>query len=117
MTNLNSTEALTLIEKFKNRLYELRREKNISALELGNNIGVKKSTIYSWEHGVNFPNNETLIKLAEFFDVTTDFLLGKTDENQRNNYMVAFDSELEDLSDDQKQMIKNLIDTFRKGNK
>lgn len=108
---------ITSIDKFKYRLRDLRREKNVGAPDLGKAIGVNKNTIYSWEHGVNFPNNETLIKLAEFFDVTTDFLLGKTDENQRNNYMVALDSELEDLSDDQKQMIKNLIDTFRKGNK
>jgi transcriptional regulator with XRE-family HTH domain len=108
---------ITSIDKFKYRLRDLRREKNVGAPDLGKAIGVNKNTIYSWEHGVNFPNNDTLIKLAEFFCVTTDYLLGKSNYKQNTGYLVAFDSELEDLSDDQKQMIKNLIDTFRKGNK
>ena len=43
---------------------DLRREKNVRAPDLGKTISVNKNTIYSWEHGLNFPNNDKIGKLA-----------------------------------------------------
>lgn len=61
---------------FKERLKDLRHEKKLSQAELAKHIGVSQRSISSWETGFRQPDYETLEKLAAFFDVSTDFLLG-----------------------------------------
>ena len=53
----------------------LRKKKGISMKELGSKIGVAESTISQYETGKREPDFETLLKLSEFFDVSTDYLL------------------------------------------
>lgn len=55
---------------------ELRKNKNISQEELGNVCGVAKNTVSCWEKNINQPSIEIITKLADYFDVTTDYLLG-----------------------------------------
>lgn len=57
----------------------LREEKNISQSVLAKNIGVHKSTISLWENEINGPKAGYIIKLAKFFNVTADYLLGLED--------------------------------------
>ncbi|MBR6778958.1 MAG: helix-turn-helix transcriptional regulator [Clostridia bacterium] len=61
---------------FGKTLKELRESKNISQRKLGEFFGVANQTISSWEKGINEPDLDTLIKIAEFFEVSTDYLLG-----------------------------------------
>jgi len=68
------------VNNFGQRLRELREEKKITQAELGNKIGVSGATINRYEKGFRQPDPETLSKLADFFDVTVDFLLGRTDD-------------------------------------
>ena len=65
--------------QFKNRLKQLRTEKDISQTTLGIAFEVPKYTICNWERGRGEPDTETLKKLAIFFDVTCDCLLGLED--------------------------------------
>ena len=65
------------------RLRELRKEKNITMKELGNIVGVTESAISQYELGKREPSNETLFKLADFFDVSVDYLLGREEEEQK----------------------------------
>ena len=58
---------------------ELRLEKNMLQSDLGVVMHLAPSTISSWERGNSFPNIEELKQLADFFDVTADYLLGRTD--------------------------------------
>lgn len=67
------------MNKFCERLSELRKEKNISQNKLAKNFNVSQQTISSWEKGEREPDFDTLIILAHFFEVTTDYLLGVTD--------------------------------------
>lgn len=57
------------------KLRELRKEKGISLKELGAEIGVAESTMSLYENGKRQPDYETLLKLAEYFGVTVDYLL------------------------------------------
>ena len=59
------------------RIKELRIEKNLTQLELAKIIGVKQSFISMWEHENIEPNIDNIIKLANFFEVCTDYLLGR----------------------------------------
>lgn len=61
----------------KNRLKELRIEKGLTQEELGNQLGLANNTISRYETGSNEPTKfETWQKLADFFNVPVDYLLG-----------------------------------------
>ena len=64
---------------FVERLKELRLEKEIGHIKLAKEIGVVNSTISFWENGINEPKLSHLIKLADFFDVSLDYLAGRKD--------------------------------------
>ena len=63
-------------DTFSNRLKELRTEKNLSQSSLAMAIGVTQKAIDFWEKGINEPKASYIIKLAKFFNVTTDYILG-----------------------------------------
>mgnify|MGYP003306381091 CR=1 FL=1 len=56
---------------------DLRQEKGISQLALANAIGVSQKAIDYWERGVNQPKASYIVLLADFFDVSCDYLLGR----------------------------------------
>ena len=62
------------------RLRALRNEKGLSAKAFGKIMNVSDVTIIYWENNQRGVANEYLIKLAQFFDVSTDYLLGLEDE-------------------------------------
>ena len=64
---------------FKERLKELRREKNISQKQLADFLNMSKMAISHWESGHSEPSISQLILLSEYFDVSVDYLIGKTD--------------------------------------
>lgn len=61
------------------RIKELRKEKGISQAELGKAVGVSQKAVDYWERGVNEPKANYIVKLADFFDVTADYLLCRKD--------------------------------------
>ncbi len=63
---------------------QLRIEKNLTIRELANELGVSYSSIGMYEQGRRQPNYETLEKIADYFNVDMNFLLGKSDV--RNSY-------------------------------
>ena len=65
--------------KFSLRLKELRQEKGIGQIELAKKLEVSKGIISLWENGQREPNMYSLIKLAKFFNVTIDYLVGLED--------------------------------------
>ena len=67
------------MRKFCERLKELRTERKLSILALAKEIGVSDATICRWENGVNDITGDSLVVLAKFFGVTSDYLLGLED--------------------------------------
>ena len=59
------------------RIKALREAAGLTQAELGKKVNKGESTVRMWELGKSEPDLDTTIKLAEVFDVTTDFLLGK----------------------------------------
>ena len=57
-----------------------RNDRHLSQRALADIIGVSQQTVGSWEVGRTSPDNEMLKKLASFFNVSVDYLLGRTDE-------------------------------------
>jgi HTH-type transcriptional regulator, competence development regulator len=62
------------------RLKACRKAKKLTQQELSVTLGINRSTYAKYETGDNEPDNETLQKLADFFGVSVDYLLGRTDD-------------------------------------
>lgn len=87
---------------FGKRLKELREEYNEVAAEkltgakLGEALGVSKQSVSKWENGLSYPDFDTIIKLSEIFNVSTDYLLGRTDiKNQSEKISNAVEDDPE----------------------
>lgn len=65
--------------EFKDRLVQLRKEKHLNQEDFAKKIGYTRTAISAWEVGRNEPSNADTIKIADFFNVSTDYLLGKSD--------------------------------------
>ena len=65
--------------EFKDRLKELRTEKNLSQMQLSLKTGLSQSAIAKWELGKTEPSASAIICLAKFFNETTDYILGLED--------------------------------------
>jgi len=90
--------------EFKDRLKQLRKEKSISVIKLKGMLNKQESTIRMWENGNSSPDNKTLIKLSEIFNVSTDYLLGLSDYKSEQNASIG---EMTGLSD---STLKSLYD-------
>jgi transcriptional regulator with XRE-family HTH domain len=64
---------------FSDRLKELRKEKNLTQEDLAKILEISRSTIAGYETERKEPDYETLKKIADFFNVSIDYLLGRTD--------------------------------------
>lgn len=63
---------------FGDRLKELREEKEMTQEELGKLLNVSRQTISGYEAGAIEPSISNLIKLADIFNISLDYLLGRT---------------------------------------
>lgn len=86
------------------KLKSLRLEKNLTQKQLADRIGLATSAISSYESGVRYPSYVSLIKLAQIFHVSTDYLLGITDK--RN-------IDVSGLNDNEIELISQLVDVVR----
>lgn len=64
---------------FGKKLKELRLEKGLSQQKLGEVFGFCNQTVSFWESGSREPDLDTVLKISNFFNVSTDFLLGKNE--------------------------------------
>lgn len=69
---------------FPQRLKACRKQKGMSLVALAAVFGMSHSTLSKYESGTRRPDAEMLIKLAQYFNVTTDYLLGISDEPKGN---------------------------------
>lgn len=105
------------------KIKELRIKKDMTQSELGKIIGVSSSTIGMYEQNRRQPDISTLIKIADYYNVTTDFLLdredkpnneNKNDTNNKNTdiHTIAAHQEGEEYTDEEKEDIENFIKNF-----
>lgn len=95
----------------KNRIRELRLEKGLSQEELGKVLNVSGRTIGHYENGSREPTPEALNKLADFFGVTIDYLLCRTDvrstekQDAKGKLRTPADASKEPGTDDIKELL------------
>lgn len=64
---------------FGKTIKELRTQQKLSQRQLGEKLDVCNQTVSFWESGQREPDLDTLVKISEYFGVTVDYLLGKSD--------------------------------------
>ena len=68
------------MESFGEKIKRLRKERGLNLVDIASAIGVNKSAVSFWENGTNEPKGTYIKALADFFEVSTDYLLGREDE-------------------------------------
>lgn len=68
-----------ITNKFAERLKELRTEKGLSQKQLANKVNLSDVAICLWEQNKRVPNLDAVIALADFFNVTLDYISGRED--------------------------------------
>ena len=108
-------------KSFGEKIKELRQQKGWSQDHLGSLINVHGRHVWKYETGKALPQAETLLKIAEVFDVSTDFLLRDDLSDNAAPNAVLKDQGLirkfqavEKMPDDDKKVILSLIDAYIK---
>ena len=107
------------------RIRKLRTEKELEQKELAQILQVHKGTVSNWENNKRIPDSEMLIKIANYFSVTTDYLLGNTNNRNEINIDPIYRKKLKEIlecfiengydpDDITKEEFKSLVDTYMK---
>ena len=86
------------------KIRQLRRNFNLSQVDLAAKLGVTKQCVSNWENDNILPSIDMLIKLAKFFNVSTDYLLGLSSSNV---------IDVSGLSDTEITHIKFIVNDFK----
>ena len=112
---------------FGERLRMLRKEKGMTGQELGKVFNVTKTAVSNWENGNRFPDENILKKISDYFNVSIDYLLGRTDirnpYNSKNTthpegenldkFRSDFLKKLDDLSEESKKELEKYIQLLK----
>ena len=100
---------------FGDRLKTLRTEKGLIQKELAELLKVSPSTVGMYERNQRDPDTETIRFLADYFDVSADFLLGRTN-HRKHDIMIAEETTayLDGLDDDEILVVRNMIEMLKK---
>jgi transcriptional regulator with XRE-family HTH domain len=102
---------------FSERLRTLRKQKNLSQTELGKLADLHYTHIGRFERGISRPGGDTLKRLADALDISSDYLLeGSTEDGAKAKFedqeLLRQFQEVEHLPDEDKTVVKKLLDAF-----
>jgi transcriptional regulator with XRE-family HTH domain len=97
-----------MIFDFGYRLRELRESKSLTQTQTAKRLNLSKTTISGYENNIKTPSLETLTKMAVFYGVSTDYILGL--ENRR---MIPIDG----LTESQEEIMNKLLHEVQRSNR
>lgn len=105
-------------EKFRYTLQNLRENRDVKKAEVASAIGIAPSSYSNYEQGLHMPDYTVLIKLADYFDVTLDYLLDRTETklswSRQTELMKQYDLDLLDaLSTRDRKILLYIADRLR----
>ncbi len=105
------------MNKFSERLKYLRKIKGITQVELSKHLGYGYTAISNYENAKHQPDYDTLMKIAEYFGVSVDFLVGYDDFMERTDCIleeIKLLKKYRKLSLEEKQIVLQLIEMLIK---
>ncbi|SBO16275.1 helix-turn-helix domain-containing protein [Carnobacterium divergens] len=99
------------------RISELAKKQGVSVPQLSENLGLSRNAIYQWK--TSSPKADTLQKVADYFGVSTDYLLGRDEpEIIEDDKLKVIASHIDDdVTEDDMQEILNFIEFIKSKNK
>ncbi len=97
---------------FSARLRQLRQTKALTQVQLAEKLGVKKQSVSNWENDNIMPSVEMLVKIADLFRVSTDYLLGR-EENAADGVLCI---DVTGLTAKQREHLLAIVEDFRQCN-
>ena len=94
---------MCMIIKIGEKICELRNKQGLTQSALARCLGVTRSSVNAWEMGISHPSIEKIIDIAQFFRVSTDYLLGISS---------SLSIDISKLNDKEKTYVYNLISIF-----
>lgn len=75
---------MSLGDMMQNNLRKLRKEKGLCQIAVQMQTGIEQALISKYENGERVPPTETLMQLADFYGVSMDYIMGRTDRKEIN---------------------------------
>ena len=94
---------------FADRVKYLRQSRELNQVQFAQKMGVTKQSVSNWENDNIMPSVEMLEKIADFFNVTTDYLLGRDDRHDSGVYCM----DVTGLTPTQIEHIRQIVDDLR----
>lgn len=97
------------------RLKEIRQKQNLTQKDVAEMLGISRSSYTNYETGKREPDLTTLSKMSDIFHVSTDYLLGKSNDDaeiERESIFYRFSKEAKELNIDERD-IANFLNLFR----
>ena len=98
---------------FQDRLKQLRKERKVTQVQLATHLGYFHSAVVKWESGQCEPSYDVLIKIADYFNVTLDYLLGRTEPLPLTELQRELADKVPFLSDEKTQLVLSLINQLK----
>ncbi len=101
---------------FAERLKELRKQANLTQVELAKRLGIGQSSYADWERGKKKPTQENLVKISQVLNVSIDYLVGTSDEgvkeDELDNVELLFRMNSKGLTEEEKEIFKKELIEF-----
>lgn len=98
------------------KIRDLRKQAHLSQTELGKKVSVSQQTVTAWENNKAEPSSSAVAQLADIFNVTTDYLLGRPDkqETKKDDVELSDDDVImtwrgQPLSDEDRELIRRIM--------
>ena len=102
--------------EFSERLKELRKQAHLTQVELAKKLGIVQSSFADWERGKKKPTQENLVKIAHILNVSVDYFVGNSDEENTNKELedieLLFRMNSKGLTDEEKAVFKKELIEF-----
>jgi len=104
-------------DKLGDRIKQLRNEKDLTQEELADQLSLNRANIANWETNRALPDANTILQLADFFNVTTDYLMGSSDAPQtafspKAAKLLKAISLAEELPEEKISELADILETF-----
>ena len=94
------------MKKYKNRIRDLREDRDLRQTDVSKATGIDQKTLSNYETGKTSPDSYALIRLADFFGVSIDYLVGRTEIDIKSKEDLT--SRLEGMKNMRDEIIKSL---------
>lgn len=100
--------------EFSERLKKLRKQAQLTQVDVAEKLGISQPAYASWERGVKKPTQENLVKIAQILNVSVDYLVGNSDntEDELDNIELLFRMNSKGLSNEEKEIFKKELIEF-----